>query len=204
MRQGSFFQDFEKLSRLPGFSADNTVKEIKSSVERFPDDDSLYGYLEEAYVRLFTSHRNGIQAPLYESSYVGAESSEIAPLMEAPAVAMKKHLEGRGLSLDSDIHEPPTTSLLNWNICIFCWIKGTGKRTPGFSMKLLTLPRRQCYRGCRNFKTGWLVRYNAGSIPLWFHYCYPSSIKSPKRSRPHSPVNAKGACKQNLKIAESF
>ena len=124
MLQHSFFHAFEKLSRLPSFSAYDTIKEIRSSLKSFSDADALYYHLEEAYVRLFISHQQGIQAPLYESCYADTESGEIAPLMGEPAVAMKQRFQEKGLSIGSDIHEPPDHISIELEYLYFLLEKG--------------------------------------------------------------------------------
>ncbi len=129
--QGSFFKAFEKLSHLPGYTAEATAKEIKSSVENFINANSLYEHLEEAYVRLFVSHYSGVQAPLYESCYVDPESGAIAPLMGAPAVAMKQRLQEKGLSIGSDIHEPPDHISVELEYLYFLLEKGWREDAPG-------------------------------------------------------------------------
>jgi TorA-specific chaperone len=124
IHQGSFFRDFEKISLFPGDTTDTTVKDIKSSIENMTDANALHDHLEEAYVRLFISHYSGVQAPLYESCYAGAESGTNAPLMGAPAAAMKQRLREKGLSIGSDIHEPPDHISIELEYLYFLLEKG--------------------------------------------------------------------------------
>ena len=89
-------------SVLPGRSFDS-LDQIVSTIKSFSDGDSLYGHLEECYVRLFITAKGGIVAPLYESCY----EFEGAPLMGRPATEMKKRFEAQGLSVADNIQEPP-------------------------------------------------------------------------------------------------
>ncbi|MGD8739258.1 MAG: molecular chaperone TorD family protein [Desulfobacterales bacterium] len=45
------------------------MTEIKSVLNKFTSADALFHHLEEAYVRLFISDREGVTAPLYASCY---------------------------------------------------------------------------------------------------------------------------------------
>jgi TorA maturation chaperone TorD len=132
MHQGSFFMVFEKLDHLAGDSAEGTVKEIKSGLKDFCGADAIYDHLEEAYVRLFVSHFGGVQAPLYESCYVGTETGAIAPLMGAPALAMKKRLQEKGLSIGSDVHDPADHISIELEYLYFLLEKGWREGDPQF------------------------------------------------------------------------
>lgn len=76
---------------------------IKSISDSYSDTDALCKVLNEEYVRLFISHRDGIAAPLYESCY----EYENAPLMGPAAVRMKDLFESEGLALADNFNEPP-------------------------------------------------------------------------------------------------
>ena len=95
-----------------------------TDLRNFKDADSLYDYLETAYVRLFISHRHGIAAPLYESCYHGVEPGDKGSLMGEPALKMKQRFESKGLSLDSNIHEPPDHLAIELEYLYFLLSKG--------------------------------------------------------------------------------
>jgi TorA-specific chaperone len=104
---GTYFQPFTTLESMLKFKPTDVLQKIESSLKNFTDADSLFQYLETEYVRLFISHRDGIAAPLYESCYLGVEPEDTAPLMGEPAKRVKERFESKGLSLDSNINEPP-------------------------------------------------------------------------------------------------
>ncbi len=81
----------------------DSLNKLKSLLNSFEDPDSLCAALNEEYISLFISHRDGIAAPLYESCY----EYEGAPLMGEAAVRMKTLLESAGLALGEDFREPP-------------------------------------------------------------------------------------------------
>jgi TorA-specific chaperone len=118
------------LNHLPGDTADTTVKEIKSSLKNFGDTKALYDHLEQAYVRLFVSHYGGVQAPLYESCYAATETGVMAPLMGAPAMAMKQRLRQKGLFIGSDIHDPPDHISIELEYLYFLLDKGWREGNP--------------------------------------------------------------------------
>ncbi|MBA4395280.1 MAG: hypothetical protein C0407_17150 [Desulfobacca sp.] len=88
-------------------SAVRAFEAIKVFLSAYSRGQTLYDSLEEEYIRLFISNRQGIPAPLYASCYVEGESSERAPLMGEPALAMQERFQSKGLSLGEDIGEPP-------------------------------------------------------------------------------------------------
>ena len=71
MLAGDSWLCFKALKATLKLDPSEAVNKIETDLESFTDADSLYQYLETAYVRLFISHRDGIAAPLYESCYAG-------------------------------------------------------------------------------------------------------------------------------------
>lgn len=58
--------------------------------------------LEEAFVRLFVSNRDGLAAPLFQSCYQGE-----GLMMGPPAIGMERRLAEAGLSLEMAGNQPP-------------------------------------------------------------------------------------------------
>ena len=106
--QGIYLRPFEALKPIVGYEPPDILDELRAINTSFLDEDEIFQYLEQAYVRLFINSRDGITAPLYASCYV-AESApgENAPLMGPPAALMKERFQSKGLSLGDHIHEPP-------------------------------------------------------------------------------------------------
>jgi len=96
-------QPLETFARRCGGAAAADFEQLQASVNDFGNPDSLCEHLEQAYVRLFVSHRGGIAAPLYQSCYEG----ENASLMGRAALEMKARMENRGLNVSASLHEPP-------------------------------------------------------------------------------------------------
>jgi TorA-specific chaperone len=119
-----YWHSFRVLETALQFDPPETVERVESELATFIDTESLYQYLETAYVRLFISHRDGIAAPLYESCYVGVESGDKASLMGEPALKMRRRFESKGLSIDSNIHEPPDHLAIELEYLYFLLSKG--------------------------------------------------------------------------------
>ena len=119
-----YWHSFRVLQMAWQFDPPETVERVESELANFSDTESLYQYLEAAYVRLFISHREGIAAPLYESCYFGVESGDKASLMGEPALMMKQRYEAKGLSIDSNIHEPPDHLAIELEYLYFLLSKG--------------------------------------------------------------------------------
>jgi len=100
---GSSLRWSSQLAPLLDPSFAETMAELKTIIEEPGDDDSLFRYLEEAYIRLFVNARDGIPAPLYQSCY----EAENAPMMGPPAIMMKERFESAGLSMAGKVNEPP-------------------------------------------------------------------------------------------------
>ncbi len=124
MLAGDYWLCFKALKATLKLDPSEAVNKIETDLESFTDADSLYQYLETAYVRLFVSHRDGIAAPLYESCYVGVESGENASLMGEPAIKMKQRFDSKGLAIDSGIHEPPDHLAIELEYLYFLLSKG--------------------------------------------------------------------------------
>ena len=103
-----YFLSFEVLDDLLNQNNQNTLKGIKKIISAFSDTESLFDFLEEAYVRCFINARGGISAPLYHSCYHDSFQEGNAPaLMGETAVYMKQRFESKGLSVADTINEPP-------------------------------------------------------------------------------------------------
>ena len=113
----SVFEPFEKIGALPGLHISKALTEIRSILQKISNAEALYLHLDEAYVRLFISDREGVTAPLYASCYVNLTSGEKALLMGAPAIDMnQKAYPYQMKSMNRRI-----TYRLNWSIFISCW-----------------------------------------------------------------------------------
>jgi TorA-specific chaperone len=112
-----------RLAPLLDPSFAKTVDELKTLTKKLCDDDALFRYLEESYIRLFVNARDGIPAPLYQSCYV----AENAPLMGPPAVMMKQRFESAGLSMAGKVNEPPDHLSVQIEYLYFLLNKGFGE-----------------------------------------------------------------------------
>ena len=108
MLRGDFLRPFEILSSLMPVDPSPALAEINAFIATHNDPDSLLEPLEESYVRLFISHRDGIAAPLYQSCYTaGQPSAGRGLLMGTPAAEMQRRLRSVGLGLDEKISRIP-------------------------------------------------------------------------------------------------
>jgi TorA-specific chaperone len=131
IRQGSFFSPFEELEPRVIYEPREVLPSLRDTINGFPDTDTLFTYLEEAYVRLFINSRNGITAPLYASCYIDNNASgENAPLMGPPAVLMKQRFKSKGLSLSDTLHEPPDHLSIELEYLYFLLKKGWSDNDP--------------------------------------------------------------------------
>ena len=106
--QGTYLRPFESLKPIVNYEPPGIIEELRTIHTRFTEENAIFQFLEQAYVRLFINSREGIAAPLYASCYVDEKTpGENALLMGSPAVMMKKRFESRGLSLSDNMHEPP-------------------------------------------------------------------------------------------------
>ena len=103
MKEGNYFQAFENIFTESGAESTILLDNIKSIVNKFDTQQSLFDHLNECYVRLFVNAKEGISAPLYESCY----EFENAPMMGKSAVEMTQRFKSKGLSMENIVHEPP-------------------------------------------------------------------------------------------------
>jgi TorA-specific chaperone len=122
--QKPFWSSLDKLAAQYGAGRFEALNEIKSVLQEFRNPEALFHHLEEGYVRLFISDREGITAPLYESCYVSIETGEKKLLMGAPAIDMHNRYESKGLSLSEEIHEPPDHLSIELEYLYFLLEKG--------------------------------------------------------------------------------
>ncbi|MBI5604047.1 MAG: molecular chaperone TorD family protein [Deltaproteobacteria bacterium] len=124
MLQVSFWFPMEKVLPLLDAPSTEIYKKIVTTLNNFPHARALFDCLEEEYVRLFISDRQGIRAPLYASCYVTEEPGERSPLMGEPAQAMKERFESKELSLADDVGEPPDHLSIELEYLYFLLEKG--------------------------------------------------------------------------------
>ena len=102
-----FKQEFRKeikpLTLFIAIDPPNTLEEINTLVGSFKNSEDLFSVLETAYVSAFINNRKGHIVPLYQSCY----EYDNAPMMGPSAIAMKERLAESGLSIESQINEPP-------------------------------------------------------------------------------------------------
>ena len=96
--------------------------------QAFSQAEALCAHLDETYVRLFISDREGIRTPLYASCYERKESGEITPMMGEPALAMKERFRSKGLSMADTIHDPPDHLAIELEFLYFLLEKGWAER----------------------------------------------------------------------------
>jgi TorA-specific chaperone len=127
---GTYFQPFTTLKSVLKLDPADVLQRLESDLKNFSNAESLFQYLETAYVRLFISHRDGIAAPLYESCYVGVEPGATGSLMGEPALRMKKRLQSNGLSIGEDISEPPDHIAIELEYLYYLLQKGWAEGRP--------------------------------------------------------------------------
>jgi len=120
MLEEVFFHPFEEIGKVMNYEPHDALKKLKLVIADFSDANYLYHHLEESYIRLFISSRDGIVAPLYQSCY----EYENAPLMGNSAMMVKKLFESKGLSLANDINEPPDHLSIELEYLFFLLEKG--------------------------------------------------------------------------------
>jgi TorA-specific chaperone len=125
---GSFWIPFEKIIPHMDLPSAAVLEKIKRWVKTFPDAEALWADLEETYVRLFISDRQGIRTPLYASCYEGETPSETRPLMGEPALARQLRYLSKGLSLAEDIGEPPDHLSIELEYLYFLLEKGWAEK----------------------------------------------------------------------------
>ena len=128
MLQVSFWFPMEKVLPLMDAPSTEVYKKIETTLDNFPHARALFDCLEEEYVRLFISDRQGIRAPLYASCYAGEESGQIAPLMGEQALAMRERFASKGLTLADDIGEPPDHLAIELEYLYFLLKKGWAEK----------------------------------------------------------------------------
>ena len=128
MLQVPFWLPMEKVLPLLAAPAAEVYKKIETTLNNFPHAQALFDCLEEEYVRLFISNRQGIRAPLYASCYAGEESGQIAPLMGEQALAMRERFASKRLTLADDIGEPPDHLAIQLEYLYFLLKKGWAEK----------------------------------------------------------------------------
>lgn len=120
-----YFLPFEIIDNVSGNDAQDTLEKFQESIRNFSDAETLFNYLEEAYVRLFVNARGGIATPLYQSCYSDFKRAGTkASLMGESAVLMKQRFESKDLSLADDLNEPPDHLAIELEYLYFLLEKG--------------------------------------------------------------------------------
>ena len=120
LRKQEILREMELLNLLMAINASINTDKLNAIIRRFESSEDLFDYLETTYVRLFISNRKGMLIPLYQSCY----EYENAPMMGAPAVAMKERLATASLSLETHINEPPDHLCVELEYLYFLLTKG--------------------------------------------------------------------------------
>lgn len=94
LRDSLHQEQLRKLGGLAGAVARAATEELLAYVNRFSGPEDLCRALEETYVTLFVSARDGVAAPLYQSFYESAEGL----LMGPAALRMEQRLLSAGIS----------------------------------------------------------------------------------------------------------
>ncbi len=97
---GAFLGSFSAIETVYSDAAE--IKKIHRFVETFENEQRLYDFLSEAFIRLFVSTRGQI-TPLYQSCY----ENEDRLMMGKSAVEMKKRLAAVKLTVHGLLNEPP-------------------------------------------------------------------------------------------------
>ena len=130
--RGSFLSPFEALEPRVNFEPPAILADLNGIIKELADENTIFHYLEEAYVRLFINSREGLTAPLYASCYIaGTASGENAPLMGPPAVLMRKRFASRGLTMSETMHEPPDHLSIELEYLYFLLKNGWADNDPG-------------------------------------------------------------------------
>ena len=116
----NYFGWYPQLKDLLQLDPPDALEKLESFIHSSPDSDNLYAALEETYIQLFISSKDGIAAPLYQSCY----EYENAPLMGPPALLMQEKLENKGLSVGGQLNEPPDHLAIEIEYLYFLLQKG--------------------------------------------------------------------------------
>jgi len=140
LRQDSLLSPLEAIGSRVTYEHPAVLSDLKDIIDGFEDENALFHYLEEAYVRLFINSRGGIIAPLYASCYAdGTAPDENAPLMGPPAVIMRKRLESKGLALSDAMHEPPDHLAIQLEYLYYLLQKGWENNDPTLLSEAVSL-----------------------------------------------------------------
>jgi len=120
MFNGNYFAALKELKSQLQFDPPDTPHNLVALINSFQDSKALYDTLEETYVRLFVSSKDGITAPLYHSCY----EFDNAPLMGRPALLMRENFRNKGLALSTQINEPPDHLAIEIEYLYFLLQKG--------------------------------------------------------------------------------
>ena len=103
MVRGSFRSDLEALGPLLDSPGLEDLNRLQVYAQNRTSPEELCRELEEDYLRLFVTAREGIHHPPYQSLY----ETEEGRLMGRPALMMAKRLEALGVDHRSGTKEPP-------------------------------------------------------------------------------------------------
>ena len=103
MLNENYFGWYPQLKDLLQLDPPDALEKLQAIINSAQDSNDLYTAMEQTYIQLFISSKDGITAPLYQSCY----EYENAPLMGPPAQLMQEKLENKGLSVGGQLNEPP-------------------------------------------------------------------------------------------------
>ncbi len=111
----------DELKRMGAVAGDDDAAQTMTDcIKGFGDSEKIYKTLEEAYVRLFVSHRGGITASLQHSAY----ESEDGRLMGRPARMMANRLTAVGLSAPEEESVPEDHLALEIEYMTLLFLRG--------------------------------------------------------------------------------
>jgi TorA-specific chaperone len=128
MLNGNYFGSHNQLKSLLRFDPPHILDKLADFINSFQDSKALFDTLQEAYVRLFVSSKDGITAPLYQSCY----EYENAPLMGPPALLMQAKFQNKGLSVSAQLNEPPDHLAIEIEYLYFLFQKGWADKEEGY------------------------------------------------------------------------
>lgn len=129
--KGELTSVFETFDQKLDKSVHVKLNKLNSIIKKFDDPEVLFLSLNEEYVRLFISHKDGIIAPLYESCY----EYDNAPLMGPPALRMHDFLDSVGLTLLDEFNEPPDHICIELEYLYFVLEKAWGGKKNKVQLK---------------------------------------------------------------------
>jgi TorA maturation chaperone TorD len=123
MLEPSYLQPFEAIGSRTKVRWAADLSDLQNLLKGFCDPASLFAYLEQGYVRLFVNAKDGIAAPLYASCY---ENEADPHLMGDAAVRIRKIISDLGISIRTDVGEPPDHLSIELELLYYLLNQGGG------------------------------------------------------------------------------